>query len=191
MASKRKITVDLPSSRKSRDRNERMERPATELKTPRDSTRSIDKDRSDRNERNNMPERNDDQNRSGDRERTSNKSTSSGSTGSGFQGDRAGSQRDRDRDRGGGETQQQRASVFSRLGKGPMSSSSVSKSSVAQQKGICRTWAETGQCPYGTECRYKHVASLVSPSKRSGSSHDVREAKDKDRDSGGRSAGQR
>ena len=127
-----------------------MERSGTsDTKSSRDSNRSLDKERSDRNERSN--DRGDDLNRSGDRERTSSKAASSGSTGN----DRVGSQRDRDRDRGGGgETQQQRASVFSRLGKGPVSSATVPKSGTAQQKGICRPYAENGQCPYGKECRW-------------------------------------
>ena len=191
MSSKRKITVDLPTSRKPRDRGDRMERSGTsDTKNSRDSNRSLDKERSDRNERSN--DRGDDLNRSGDRERTASKTASSGSTGNGFQGDRVGSQRDRDRDRvEGGETQQQRASVFSRLGKGPVSSATVPKSGTAQQKGICRPYAENGQCPYGKECRFKHVTALVSPSKRSGNSHDSREAKEKDRDSGSGRTSQR
>ena len=186
MAPKRKITVDLPNSRKSRDRNDRMERSASDSKSSRDNSRAIDKERSDRNERSNAVDRSDDLNRSSDRERAGNKPTPSGSS---FPSDRGGNQRDRERDRGGGDSQQHRASVFSRLGKGPVSTSSSSKTSITQQKGMCRAWAETGQCQYGTECRYKHMTSFVSPSKRSSTTHEARE-KDKDRE-GGRSAGQR
>ena len=188
MAPKRKITVDLPNTRKSRDRNDRMDRPSNDSKT-RDNSRTIDKDRPERSERNSVPERSEDPNRSGDRERTSSKSTSSGSTGNSFPGER-GSQRDRDRERGS-ESQQQRASVFSRLGKGPVSAPNATKAPVSQQKGICRPWADTGVCPYGTECRFKHVSSLLSPSKRTSSSHEGRETKDKERDSGGRGTGHR
>ena len=186
MAPKRKITVDLPNSRKSRDRNDRMDRPSSDSKN-RDNSRTSDKDRSERNERNILPDKSEDLNRSGDRERTSSKSTSSGSTAAGYPGDRA--QRDRERDRQ--DSQQQRASVFLRLGKGPVNASNATKANAPQQKGICRPWAETGQCPYGNECRFKHVSSLVSPSKRSSSSHDGREAKDKERDNVGRTAGHR
>jgi hypothetical protein len=188
MAPKRKITVDLPNSRKSRDRNDRIDRPSSDSKT-RDNSRTIDKHRPERSERNTLPEKGDDPNRSGDRERTSSKSASSGSTGNTVPNEQ-GSQRDRDRERGS-ESQLQRASVFSRLGKGPGSASSATKATVSQQKGICRPWADTGQCPYGTECRFKHVSSLVSPSKRTSSSHEGRETKDKERDSGSRATGHR
>ena len=189
MAPKRKITVDLPNSRKSRDRNDRVDRPSNDLKN-RHSNRSMEKERSERNDRNIAPDRSEDLNRSGDRERTGNKPNSSGNTSIGIPAsDRAGSQRDSERDRGGDT--QHRASVFSRLGKGPLSASSVSKASASQQKGICRPWAETGQCPYGNECRFKHVASLVSPSKRPGTCHEGRETKDKERDGDSRVPTQR
>ena len=162
MSSKRKITVDLSTSnRKSRDRGERSA--ASDSKSSRDNRRSTDKERSDRN---------DELNRSGDRDRSLNSKSSSS----------------RDRDRGGADTQQQRASVFSRLGKGPLggaaSTTSSSKGAVTQQAKVCHPWAETGQCPFGNECRYKHGASLVSPSKKSSSAHSSNRDKEKDRDGG-------
>ena len=183
MAPKRKITVDLPSSRKSRDKSDRVDRPITETK----NSRNTDKDRP---ERNIAPDR-EDANRSSERERTSNK-TPSGSTGNIFPNER-GVPRDRDRDnkdRSGGDSTQHRASVFSRLGKGPLNASSSNNSNTSQQKGICRPWADTGHCPYGNECRFKHISNLVSPSKRPGGSYDGRDAKEKERD-GVRTAGHR
>merc|ERR1712051_73827 len=126
----------------------------------------------------------------GDRERTSNKTRSSGNTSTNFTSERN-TQSEHDRDRSG-DSQQHRASVFSRLGKGPVGGTNSSKTSTASsQKGICRPWAETGQCPYGNECRFKHVSSLVSPSKRSGTSNDGKETKDKERESGSRPIGHR
>ena len=187
MAPKRKITVDLPNSRKSRDKNDRVDRPISETKN-RENSRNNDKDRP---ERNIVPDR-EDANRSSERERTSNK-TSSGNTGNIFPNER-GAPRDRDRDnkdRSGGDSSHHRASVFSRLGKGPLNASNSSSSNTSQQKGICRPWADTGHCPYGNECRFKHISNLVSPSKRSSGSYDGRDTKEKERDSGVRATGHR
>ena len=182
MAPKRKITVDLPSTKKGRDRNDRSSNDKS-----REHSRNSDKDRT---ERNTAPDR-EDSNRSSERERSSNK-MSSGNASNMFPNERN-SQRDRERDNKdrSGDTTQHRASVFSRLGKGPLNAPSSSNSNTSQQKGICRPWAETGQCPYGNECRFKHVSSLVSPSKRSGTSNEGKETKDKERESGSRPIGHR
>ena len=188
MAPKRKITVDLPGSRKSRDRNDRAERPSSESKN-REHSRNNDKERAERNDRNLIPAR-EELSRSGDRERMSNKARSSGNTSTNLTSERN-TQSEHDRDRSG-DSQQHRASVFSRLGKGPVGGTNSSKTSTTtSQKGICRPWAETGQCPYGNECRFKHVSSLVSPSKRSGTSNEGKETKDKERESGSRPMGHR
>ena len=182
MAPKRKITVDLPSTKKGRDRNDR---PSNDKS--REHSRNSDKDRT---EKNTAPDR-EDSNRSSERERTSNK-MSSGNASNMFPNERN-SQRDRERDNKdrSGDTTQHRASVFSRLGKGPLNAPSSSNSNTSQQKGICRPWADTGHCPYGNECRFKHISNLVSPSKRPSGSHDTRDGKEKERDSLNRSGGHR
>ena len=110
---------------------------------------------------------------------------SSGNAGNMFSSDRN-SQRDKERDNKDrtGDSTQHRASVFSRLGKGPLNTPTPNNSNTSQPKGICRPWADTGHCPYGNECRFKHVSNLVSPSKS-------RDTKEKERDSLNRTVGHR
>lgn len=75
--------------------------------------------------------------------------------------------------RGGGESppSRPRPSVFSRLGtkgsKDPNPEKSDKSASNPTSNTICRPWADTGNCPFGSKCKFSHSHTLVSPSKRS------------------------